>query len=1161
MPAQLHIRLFGGVHIIQDGEAAPGLPSRPARALLLTLACQPGPMPRERLMDLFWPESDPKQAAANLRSLLSVLKKNLGDYLIITRYEAAFNHAAAYTLDVQDFERGMAALKPAIEDFATLNAEQLRRLEETLALYRGDFLAGFSLRGAYGFEEWAMLERERLGLLARAGLRRLAQYDLDHRRYEEGLTAAAKLLALDNLNEDAHRQMMWLLVRNGQRNAALRHYQRCRSILEEELGAPPAAATTALNDRLAALTFPPPAKLPRFRDPFFGREQEMARLQALLSEPGVGPITLLGPGGIGKTRLAVEAARWVHRRWPGAFLDGVFFIPLTALTSPEQLILSLAEILGLSLQGVESPAQQTLQVLRNREMLLIFDNFEHLISADSRRFLESLRFQCPGVQTLLTSRERLKLSGEQLIDLGGFSCKGEKAAMQPPAAPALRLFLHHAGKVQREINLDPDTIAAIVQLCALVDGMPLALQLAAGLTRHLPIAEIVRRVARDVDALEAAQISSPRRHDSIRTVFSASYATLSAEDRALLVRLTVFRGSFSADAANAVAGAELDQLHDFGDKSLLRACPGQRFAFHPLLQRYLAEKMTVVDSVAAIHCRHAEHYAEATRARAAAMSTARRQGRNPQETLAAIQQDIDNIRAAWRWAIAHAQRFPEDALIAFTDALGRFFEFESWYVESVELYARALDHLTVATDIRGRWLRSLAQAQFSLGQTDGAESNLMLALQALGHPLPTGETRRKLVLANFLARQVRRRVLPPRRISPRPPQSLPAQEAIRAYDLLSRVYYYQGDRSRFSLCILSALSLAEKIDAWPAMARNYANLCMGAAFLGKSGWAEHYRDNAHALAARIQDAPTRAYVFLVTGVYDGMVGDWAQSEQSLLDAQQIYANIGDLQHWEEAMTVRFANYSAQGRFAEAETGWRLLIRHARQVGNRLHEAWGLSGLAIILLVQNRSAEAEQATRQSIAYLRELGNKQNLFSTLVFRALAQHRLGRRLQALTIIEEALILMTEITPTYTAMVAGYSFFVELLLTLAAESAASQRRLWLLRAEKATRALEAFTPMARAGEPRALLIRGLLAAQTGDVSEAKQLWRRAAALARSTAMPYDEARAQFELGRHLDAEDEKRRPLLLAARAGFEAMGADYDLRQVDALLNRAQRPITRE
>ncbi|MEZ4594810.1 MAG: BTAD domain-containing putative transcriptional regulator, partial [Chloroflexota bacterium] len=405
MASRLEIRLLGGASFLLDGHPVKSIPTRVAQALLIYLLHQRTTVAREQLIDLFFQASTPQQAAANLRSTLSRLRKELAPFLLIDGRSVGINPQADIWLDSTQFNQ-------QIETDA---------LDSALSLYQGDFLAGFFLRDAPEFENWALIERERLRLKAIEGLKtQIAQFE-EQAAYWDALDAVNKLLGIEPFLEEIHRAKMMLLMRTGQRARALHQYQTVVNLFAEELGVAVLPQTTALYERINNLGTPPPHNLPAPTDQFIGREPEMTTILRLLAEPARRLITLFGIGGIGKTRLALEVARRLVKQQAGMFLDGTFFVSLIGVeadASAAPFAQQLLQAIGIAASGRQAPTEEAIAHLRQREMLLILDNFEQLV-AQNRDFLARLLAEAPQVKLLVTSRERLNLVEETVFDLSG----------------------------------------------------------------------------------------------------------------------------------------------------------------------------------------------------------------------------------------------------------------------------------------------------------------------------------------------------------------------------------------------------------------------------------------------------------------------------------------------------------------------------------------------------------------------------------------------------------------------------------------------------------------------------------------------------------------------------------------------------------------------
>jgi predicted ATPase/DNA-binding SARP family transcriptional activator len=739
----LALYLLGPPRVERDGEEI-HIGRRKAIALLAYLTLTGQRQQRDALATLLWPGYDQSTARAHLRRALAALTKRLGgEWLDADRETVGLHHNGLVWQDVQAFQQRLAECETHGHPLREVCPECVPHLEAALELYQGGFMDGFSLPDSLPFDDWQRFETEELRQALVSALERLVRGLSSQGAYEEALPHARRWVALDPALELAHRHLVLLYARVGQISAAFQQYHICERRMAEELGMPPSAELKALVERIhagedlgavqpigqvgcTAQTLAP-HNLPRQSTPFVGREAELAELDALIADPEVRLITIVGPGGIGKTRLALAAAErqlspsgdlkgGAHFRFP----DGVYFVSLAALDSSARVAPALAEALDFPLSGRDgrTPEQQILGYVRRKRLLLVIDNFEHLlpplsslpspagrttpmggteeaIERGSALLTEIVR-AAPAVHILTTSRERLNLQGEQVYALQGLPCPYETT---PPGAPANRaaditaypaaqLFLGSARRARHGFAVTKDDLPYLGRICRLVDGMPLAVELAASWTDTLSLAAIASEIEQSLDFLETHWQDVPQRHRSITAVFDATWGRLSAAERDVFKQLSVFRGGFTRGAARAVTDASLRLLAGLVNKSLLAYNQAQdRYHAHELLRQYGAEKLARDPArVTLARERHSAYFCTALGRWETDLKSARQA-----VALDEIEADLANARAAWEWAAAQPFVTGLDKALR---GYAHFYLIRGRFAEAIAACQLAIDALT-----------------------------------------------------------------------------------------------------------------------------------------------------------------------------------------------------------------------------------------------------------------------------------------------------------------------------------------------------------------------------------------------------------------------------------------------------------------------------------
>ena len=462
----------------------------------------------------------------------------------------------------------------------------------------------------------------------------------------------------------------------------------------------------------------PRHNLPVQTTAFVGRRPELAELHRLLDDPDARLITLIGSGGIGKTRLALHIAEEALPAFPA----GVFFVPLAAVETPELIVSTLADVLGLVLyqQSVAAPLTQLAHHLQDKRMLLVLDNLEQVLSGAP--LIAELVQHTQALKILVTSRVRLNVQSEWVLELQGLRFPGPEQAEDAETYGAVRLFLERARHINHAFAPDADELAAVVRICRLVQGMPLGLELAAAWTRLLSCREIADEIAVSLDFLTLSLRDLPERHRSLRAVFAHSWNLLSREERACYCALSVLRGGFTRAAAVEVADASLPLLASLMDKSMLYRTTSGRYEILEVLRQYAEQQLAATpEQSTAIRDRHCDYYLGLLqRLEPALKGPGKDVAFGQLAALDMIQQDLDNVRVAWRWASAQGKA---QALHAAAFSLGMFCDIRSRFREGVELFGEAVaafDHpgvdiapefLGLLLGIQGEYLARLSMSE------------------------------------------------------------------------------------------------------------------------------------------------------------------------------------------------------------------------------------------------------------------------------------------------------------------------------------------------------------------------------------------------------------------------------------------------------------------
>jgi predicted ATPase/DNA-binding SARP family transcriptional activator len=901
---------------------------------------------REELAALFWPDAATSAALRNLRQLLYRLRQALED----NEAARAAILSEEETLDIDpeaDVRVDISAFQALYDEVQTHNHRRTTacgscvvKLERALARYRGAFLRGWDVGGSEALETWALLKREFLRRQAHLALHVVAAYRLNHGHYEVAGDAIRRLLEFDPWDEAAERLLLRLLAASGERSAALVEYRRFREALHTELGVTPEDATQALVARISAGERPgaaaEPVVLPALPGPFIGRETELAQLEGYLADRDHRLLTILGTGGSGKTWLALQAA---HRQLPD-WRHGVRFVPLAEVRAEagESLAEAMVTALGLPGGGAQSQTSRLINYLREREMLLILDNLEHLLPQIVPLVRRILQY-APRVKVLATSQARLATPEEWIVSLDGLSFPGSAAGDGESTTlmeryDAVRLFAHHAQRVNPRWRLDAENQADVARICRAVEGLPLGVELAAGWVRGLSAREIAQEIGRNLDFLRRSRAHGPERQQGLRGAYAYAYGLLSEREQRLFRALSVFQGGFETEAAEQVAGATLSGLARLLDQSLLRLSVGGRWDLHPLLRRYGAERLDEHDGEAAeIRERHARYYADWLAAREDALW-----GRRPQGGVAAIAAEWDNVRAGWLWAVSHQDT---SVLTHSLDPLTRYFELRGTFHRGATLFGSAATELEDVPQLAG-----------------GCPSLIARLLAAHGHFLTYRAAYAKAVASARRGAQLAER-------------AGDRKALVSSYLTWGEALRHQGNNDAARALLAEALEMSRSLGLVRSEAE--ALRLLGTVLWRQSEFQEAQArfEAALALDRRLGDYRGEGWTLNALALVLENSDRYDRAIPVYREALSVMRDIGD--RWGESIVLGNLGYiyARVGRPVDARRCYERDLRICRELGDRRGESWTLGYLSLLEHQRGRHQAAERYARRALARAREL----------------------------------------------------------------------------------------------------------------------------------------------------------------------------------------------
>jgi len=997
------IDLLGGLRAAQGGRVITRFRTQKTGALLAYLAYYLNRAhPREELTELFWPEDDPAAARNSLRVALNSLRHQLeppgvpsGAVLVADRVNVQLNPAAVKT-DTAEFEAALHAAMQAAND-----AERLPFLQKMVELYRGALLPGY-------YDTWIALEQDRLAEAYLGALRQIIKRLAQERDYDGALEYARRAVRVDPLREESHRNLMRLYAAVGRPAAALEQYRELKTLLQKELGGAPSAATRQLAEQLSRIgeraagertgaqdiaerkaelarriesvpvtvePEPPQTTIPSFLHPpipspvprlplqftrFFGREEEAARLTELLSrrsrvESRKQPdsrlstldsrlITLTGPGGIGKTRLAIEAAGRLAETFGGA----VWFVPLADLTDPRLIVGAIQAALRLPPSPNVEPLEQVVAALSQQPSLLVLDNFEHL-AAGGALVLMTLLKRIPALTCLVTSRQRLAVAGEREFPLRplptpekAFRRSGIQVFEEEPERlmqfPTVQLFVDRAQAVRPDFQVTPGNAGAVAALCARLEGIPLAIELAAARAQVLTPAQMLERLSQRFDLLASRRTDKDSRHRSLWAAIDWSYHLLSSELQRFFARLSVFRGGWTLERAEAVCEEPraLDYLAQLRGHSLITAeegAPEMRFRLLESLREFAADQLSPEEQTALAY-RHAGYFLSL-----AEEADSKLNGPEQAKWLDMLEAEHDNLRAALNFRLA-----PDDNQI----------ENQTSKIENIDAGLRLAAALRRFWTVRGYLNEGRAWLERALSWPQAQE---------------------------------------------------PTEARAKALNGAGTLAYLQGDYAEARLLYEASLEIGRRLGKRESIAGTLNNLGLLLWNQGNYTAARAYQEESLAIKRELGDRWGIASSLLNLGAVCRDQGEEEKARALFEESLAICRELGDQQGTSHALH-NMGNLALAARdYARARALYEESLTIKRALGYMQGVATTLDNLGEIARYQEDYDAARAFYEESMAIMQELGSKSGIATSLSNLGAVAVLQGDYARARTLLEESL------------------------------------------------------------------------------------------------------------------------------------------------------------
>jgi predicted ATPase/DNA-binding SARP family transcriptional activator len=949
---------------------------RKTLALLAYLAVNRWPHHRDHISALLWPDYDQPKAYTNLRHILWEVQQLIGEGWIAAQRDTIGLIADDYSssqpgrvvrVDVARFKSLITEGRSHAQRDVSL---RIPLLSEAVKLYRNHFLTGFSLKQSPVFNEWVVAESDELRHQLASALTMLTEDHYALGQAETAIPYAQRLVALDPFNESSHRQLMQIYIQAGQNGAALKQYQICEQIMRKELGVDPQPETRALYKQIRKGEIKPiqpikqkevsapPHNLPYQISTFIGRERELDEVTHLIAAHRL--VTLVGTGGIGKTRLSLKVGERLLRE----YADGIWLIELASLSDPALVPQTVAKLFQLLEKSGESLTEKLIRVMRPKSMLLILDNCEHVLDACAQ-LADTLLRSCPNLKILTSSREPLGITGESQYHVPSLALPDLQQILEKLLDyESVELFEERARLVQENFSLTMENAASIAQICHRLDGIPLAIELAAARVNSLSTQQIASRLDERFNLLTGGSRTALPRHQTLRASIDWSWDLLSEAEQVLMQRLSVFTDGWTLTAAEAVCAGNgierqqvLDLMNELVAKSLVIAeeqIQKPRYRLLETTRQYAQEKLIEANESELFRDHHLDFFLTFATA-----TEPRLHGPEQVYWLDQLETENNNLRAALSWAIKH--NIEIGLLLA--NALGWFWYVRGYLSEGIEVLDVLLSHSTARTQQQARalWVRST----LAITKTDfesayhSAVASLNLS-QELGNPRDIAYALSMCGLSAFYSGK---------------DVQLAIEWLDQAVDLGSRL----GEEGEWML----AGAMFFLGDFYSQGAGDYIR-------------AAPFYETSLATYRKLGDKWGIAHTLLSMGNIYLRQGDYVRAAQIDEEALALFRESGDKSGVAYTLGDMVSAASLRGDYQEAHALAEERLEWSRDMGGGLQIAWSLRQLGRILIQRNELGRADSLLHESLGIFRQQGDSTDI-THCVLRiadlALAQGRLER------------------------------------------------------------------------------------------------------------------------------------------------------------------------